>query len=124
MGQRSLLIPEARAPRLAAIGRLIGASTALAAAELARTLERPLVVLASDPRHADQLEAEIRWFAADLPVAHFVEWETLPYDTFSPHQDIVSQRLSALGRLGVESRGILIVSAPVLLQRLPPADYV
>jgi transcription-repair coupling factor (superfamily II helicase) len=45
-----------------------------------------MLVLATDPRHADQLEAEIRYFAGDdLPVEHFVEWETLPYDSFSPH---------------------------------------
>ncbi len=107
------------------LGCLIGASTALAAVELATSGEGPLVVIADDPRHADQLEAEIRWFAgADLPVQHFVEWETLPYDSFSPHQDIVSQRLKVLASLGRLEHGIVVVSAPALLQRLPPVDYV
>ena len=105
--------------------RKLGASAALAAVELGRALDRPLLLLARDPRHADQLEAEIRWFAGgDLPVEHFVEWETLPYDSFSPHQDIVSQRLRVLGELRQLTRGIVIVSSPALLQRLPPVDYV
>jgi len=117
-----LLAPAAGA---AAIGRLTGASAALAAVELAEASGRPLILLAHDPRHADQLEAEARWFGSDsLEVAHFVEWETLPYDSFSPHQDIVSQRLDVLASVGRRRGGIVIVSAPVLLQRLPPVDYV
>ena len=111
--------------RLTALGRLTGASESLSFVELSCQLERPVVVLAENPRHADQLEAEIRYFAGgDLPVSHFVEWETLPYDSFSPHQDIVSQRLAALAALPAMSRGIVIVSAPGLLQRLAPTDYV
>jgi len=107
------------------MGRLVGASAPLAAAELARALQKPLLVLASDPRHADQLEAEICYFAgSDLPVSHFVEWETLPYDSFSPHQDIISQRLSVLAALPGMQHGIVIVSIAALLQRLPPVDYV
>ncbi|MDH3613905.1 MAG: transcription-repair coupling factor [Gammaproteobacteria bacterium] len=106
-------------------GRLIGASIALAAAELADKIDVPLLVLADDPRQADQLEAEIRFFAADnIDVRHFVEWETLPWDSFSPHQDIVSARLSALATLKDMRSGIVVASAPVLLQRLPPVDYV
>ncbi len=124
MSAQALLIPSAELPSLGALGRLTGASAALAAVELARGLGRPMVVLAADAREADRLEAEIRWFADDLPVRHFVEWETLPWDSFSPHQDIVSQRLDVLGHLPQKTRGILILSAAVLLQRLPPVDYV
>ena len=109
----------------AGIGRLVGASMALASVELATTLDAPLLLIASDPRHADQLEAEIRWFAGDsLAVMHFVEWETLPYDSFSPHQDIISARLRVLSLLPGLARGIVIVSGPSLLQRLPPVEYV
>ena len=109
----------------ASIGRLIGVSMSLSAVELAEAHDAPLLIIANDPRHADQLEAEIRWFAGpDFPVQHFVEWETLPYDSFSPHQDIVSQRLTVLSSLGGLRRGIVIVSGPSLLQRLPPVDYV
>ena len=106
-------------------GRLIGASTALAAAEIASRIDRPVLVLAEDPRGADQLESEIRFFAGDeVDVCHFVEWETLPWDNFSPHQDIISERLAVLSRLRHIRRGVIIASAPVLLQRLPPLDYV
>ena len=111
--------------KLCAWGRAIGASTALAAAELAARLDAPLVVLAEDPRQADQLEAEIRFFSDDdVDVRHFVEWETLPWDSFSPHQDIISERLSILATLKDMPNGIVIASAPVLLQRLPTVDYV
>jgi transcription-repair coupling factor (superfamily II helicase) len=124
----SLLINAAFADgsrQVKSIGRLVGASASLVAAELAQKLDRPVVVLATDPRHADQLEAEIRYFAGNgLPVSHFVEWETLPYDSFSPHQDIISQRLRVIAALPQMKNGIVIVSAPSLLQRLPPVDYV
>jgi transcription-repair coupling factor (superfamily II helicase) len=116
--------PTPGAGRPAAVGQLLGASRALAAVEIARHATGPLLVLAADPRDADQLEAEIRWFASDLPVSHFVEWETLPYDSFSPHQDIVSQRLSVLAELPQRKTGIVVASAPSLLQRLAPVDYV
>jgi transcription-repair coupling factor (superfamily II helicase) len=106
-------------------GSLVGASASLAFAELARRVHAPLLVLADDPRHADQLEAELRFFSGgDFPVLHFVEWETLPWDNFSPHQDIISQRLSVLAQLPSIRRGVVIASAPALLQRLPPIDYV
>jgi transcription-repair coupling factor (superfamily II helicase) len=124
----SLFSSSIRVPLLgktAEWGRLIGASAALAALELAEDTDRPVLVLATDPRHADQLEAEIRFFAGGrIPVSHFVEWETLPYDSFSPHQDIISQRLQVLAELPDQKNGIVIASAPSLLQRLPPIDYV
>ncbi len=106
-------------------GRLIGASCALAATELAERLDGPLLVLAEDSRHADQLEAEMRFFAgADMPVEHFVDWETLPWDSFSPHLDIISQRLGVLAILPTMRKGIIIAAASILQQRLPPLDYV
>jgi transcription-repair coupling factor (superfamily II helicase) len=120
---RTQTLPEIG--KAAAWGRLIGASTALTIAELAASTDVPMLVLAEDPRQADQLEAEIRFFAGDgLDVQHFVEWETLPWDGFSPHQDIISERLAVLSRLQQLTRGIVIASAPVLLQRLAPIDYV
>jgi transcription-repair coupling factor (superfamily II helicase) len=110
-------------------GRLIGASGSLAAAELAQYLaagsQRPLLLLAEDPRHADQLEAEIRFFTDDtIPIEHFVEWETLPWDSFSPHQDIISQRLRVLAALPNMVSGVIIATVGIMHQRLPPLDYV
>jgi transcription-repair coupling factor (superfamily II helicase) len=119
----TLTIPQPGQP--AAWGRLIGASTAIAAAEIASHVDAPILLLADDPRQADQLEAEIRFFGGGkIEVHHFVEWETLPWDSFSPHQDIISERLSVLGVLRDMRSGIVIASAPTLLQRLPPVDYV
>ncbi len=121
--QSQTRIPSRPGERLRC-GRLIGASAALAAIELAARTGRPLLVLAENPRHADQLEEELHWFGASMAVHHFVEWETLPWDSFSPYQDIISQRLSVLAALrGLES-GLVVASAPALLQRLPPLDYV
>ncbi len=124
---RTLTLPQAGDD--SAWGRLIGASASLAAAELAQQLatssRRPLLLLAEDPRHADQLEAEIRFFTGNsIPVEHFVEWETLPWDSFSPHQDIISERLRVLAALPKTSGSIIIATVGILHQRLPPLDYV
>ena len=126
MPDTNYLIAAAMASgRFSGWGSLVGASASLAVAELARQADAHLLLLADDPRHADQLDAELRFFAgADFPVLHFVEWETLPWDSFSPHQDIISQRLSVLSQLPSMQRGVTVVSAPALLQRLPPVDYV
>ncbi len=110
-------------------GRLIGASCALAVADLAAHLDstsgRPILLLAEDPRHADQLEAEVRFFAGpDLRIEHFVDWETLPWDNFSPHQDIVSQRLAVLAALPGMTSGVIVATGSILQQRLPPPGYV
>jgi transcription-repair coupling factor (superfamily II helicase) len=129
----SILIPQKlkipAAGKETAWGRLIGASCSLAAAELAQTLKagkgRPLLLLAEDPRHADQLEAEIRFFVdKSVAIEHFVEWETLPWDSFSPHQDIISQRLRVLTALPGMSSGVIIATVGILHQRLPPLDYI
>ena len=107
-------------------GGLVGASHALLIAETAAASDgAPLFVVAGDQRAADELEEAIRFFAADdLPVLHFPDWETLPYDSFSPHQDIISQRLGVLAELPTLKRGVVVVAAASLLQRLPPLTYV
>ncbi|MDH5824125.1 transcription-repair coupling factor [Luteimonas sp. RD2P54] len=88
---------------------------------------RPLLVVARDNQHAHQLEGDLRTLggaAPTLPVLPFPDWETLPYDQFSPHPDIVSQRLAALHRLPTLERGIVVVPVQTLMQRLPPLHYV
>jgi transcription-repair coupling factor (superfamily II helicase) len=87
----------------------------------------PLLVIARDNHAAHQIESDLRTLLGDattLPVVPFPDWETLPYDQFSPHPEIVSQRLAALHRLPVLERGIVIVPVQTLLQRLPPLRYV
>jgi len=95
----------------------------------------PLLVVARDNHAAHQLESDLRTLlgtdaspagraGAALPILHFPDWETLPYDQFSPHPDIVSQRLAALHRLPTLKRGIVVVPVQTLMQRLPPLRYV
>ncbi|MEF3193925.1 MAG: transcription-repair coupling factor [Halothiobacillaceae bacterium] len=103
-----------------------GAALTLLLAETARRHEGPLLVIAPGMQDAYRLEAELGFFLdqAEVPVLVFPDTETLPYDLFSPHQDLVAQRLATLDRLPELKRGVVIVSAPALLMRLPPTNYV
>ncbi len=85
-----------------------------------------VLALAATPHDAQQLETELRFYAGDndAGILAFPDWETLPYDVFSPHQDIVSQRLRTLHRLPDTRHGILVVPVNTLLQRLPPPSFV
>ncbi|SFH65875.1 transcription-repair coupling factor [Modicisalibacter xianhensis] len=98
-----------------------GAATALALARLAD--DAPLLVITPDTASAQRLENALRFFAR-VPVMPFPDWETLPYDSFSPHQDIVSERLRTLRRLQDTRDGIVLVPINTLMQRLPPSDYI
>ncbi|KGM55446.1 transcription-repair coupling factor [Lysobacter daejeonensis GH1-9] len=87
----------------------------------------PLLVVAKDNHSAHQLESDLHTLLAgqvDIAVLAFPDWETLPYDIFSPHPDIVSQRLAALHRLPSLQRGIVVVPVHSLLQRLAPVRHV
>ncbi|KRA20103.1 transcription-repair coupling factor [Lysobacter sp. Root604] len=87
----------------------------------------PLLAIARDNHAAHQLESDLRTLLGgddELPVLPFPDWETLPYDQFSPHPDIVSQRLAALHRLPTLQRGIVVVPVQTLLQRLAPLKHV
>ena len=103
---------------------LAGASRALAIASAARGVDRPSVVVTASSHDAQQLEAALAFFAdGTLPVQVMPDWETLPYDVFSPHQDIVSRRLRTLHELSAMGRGILIVPVSTLMQRIAPPDF-
>ncbi|HEY8555696.1 MAG TPA: transcription-repair coupling factor [Burkholderiales bacterium] len=106
--------------------RLLGSSRGLAIAAAAERHPGPLVVLARSIEAANQLEDEIRFYAAGgpVPVHVFPDWECLPYDVFSPHQGLTAQRLETLYKLPGLSRGILLVAAGTALYRLPPREYV
>ncbi len=87
----------------------------------------PLLVIARDNHSAHQLETDLHTLLggdAELPVLHLPDWETLPYDRFSPHPDIVSQRLATLARLPTLARGIVVVPVATLMQRLAPRSHV
>ncbi len=84
------------------------------------------MIVAADALDAQRLVDEIPYFDPSLAVRPLPDWETLPYDTLSPHQDLVSQRLETLFRLSQTAGGIdvLVVPATTALYRLPPARYV
>ena len=104
-------------------GNLPGAALSLAIAEAASAAKRFTLLLTADSQSADRLEQELRFFAPDLPVLHFPDWETLPYDLFSPHQDIISQRISSLYRLPELAHGVLVVPITTALHRLAPTQF-
>ena len=96
-------------------------------AAAAREHGRPLLLVARDNQHAHQLEGDLHTLLGndpDIPVLPLPDWETLPYDQFSPHPEIVSQRLATLHRLPTLKRGIVVVTVATLMQRLPPLNYV
>ncbi|MES0874427.1 transcription-repair coupling factor [Sinimarinibacterium thermocellulolyticum] len=97
---------------------------ALAVARAAQTHAGLIVALADDEQHAYRLEAELRFFLDDdLPLVHLPSTEVLPYDPFSPHQEILSERIAALHRLPQMRRGVLLTTADQLIQRLPPRQW-
>lgn len=106
-------------------GQLYGSATSLWLAEAARQSSGPLLVIAHDARQASRTEDELRFFCPPgTPIETFAGWETLPYDLFSPHPDIVSQRLRLLSMLPRLTKGIVIVDLETMLQRLPPQAYI
>ena len=107
-------------------GQLYGCSQALTIASMACRKTVPIVVVCKDIQQAQLLEHEIRFFYNnDNAILNLPDWETLPYDLFSPHQDIISERLTTLYRLPhIHPGQILILPVATLLQRLSPKAYI
>jgi len=119
--------PPVRAGDKIRWGRLYGSSFGLVIAEAARNAEGIVLVVTPDTPSATRLEYELRFYnrgQEDIPVLGFPDWETLPYDTFSPYQDIISERLATLYQLPGLKRGILILPVPTLMHRIAPRDYI
>ncbi|WP_455199769.1 transcription-repair coupling factor, partial [Kaarinaea lacus] len=107
-------------------GRLYGSSYGLAICNAAQQAQRPFIILTPDTQTAFRLEYELRFYGAgsdSLPLLHLPDWETLPYDTFSPHQDIISDRLSTLHQLPHMTQGILVLPVSTVMQRLAPREF-
>ena len=121
--------PLPRAGQARAWWRAPSSPSALAwyIAAAARAHEGPLLLVARDNQSAQQLLADLAIVSTGpqpLPVVAFPDWETLPYDQFSPHPEIISQRLAALNRLPSLARGIVVVPVQTLLQRLAPVAHI
>ena len=101
---------------------LHGSSDALAIAALARATQ-PLLVVTESAWHAQRLLAEIAFFDPSLRVCMLPDWETLPYDHFSPHHDLVSERLAALYQMLHGQFDVAVVPVTTALYRLTPVEY-
>ncbi len=108
-------------------GGLKGSTDALAVMQAALGLTGPAIVVTSNSREFDYFVGCLEFFSQqgdNIPVIPFPSWECLPYDAFSPHEDITSRRLAILARLSTLSRGVVVISIEELMQRLPPASYI
>jgi transcription-repair coupling factor (superfamily II helicase) len=107
--------------------QLIGSSDALALAQFAakNLLLGPslLVIIAANAQEAQRLVEEIPYFDPQLRVHLLPDWETLPYDHFSPHQDLISERLATLHHVRSLSCDVLVVPVSTALYPLPPVEY-
>jgi len=104
---------------------LHGSSLALALLSAARAYRGITLVLARSSHQSQLLAQDLQLLSVSpLPVLQFPDHETLPYDPFSPHPDIISQRLKTLASLASLQQGIVLVPVSSLAQRLPPAEYI
>ncbi len=104
---------------------LHGSADLLALTSLAKQVDELCVVITNQPARSDRWRNGIRFFSEDNELANlrFPDWETLPYDAFSPHQDIISERLSTLRLLQGAKSGVLTVPVSTLMQKVPPVSY-
>lgn len=100
------------------------AEQSLAIATQSRNSSGLLVVMTPDSQTASRLIEELEFFHPDQYLLSFPEWETLPYDQFSPHQDIISERLKTLYQLPSIKQGVLVLPVSTVIQRLVPYDYI
>jgi transcription-repair coupling factor (superfamily II helicase) len=109
-------------------GQLYGASLSLIIAESALNHRGVTLLVAPDQRSAYQLQDNLRFFLAQAKnapeILFFPDWETLPYEMFSPHQDLISDRLMLLSRLQQKPHAIVITVISTLMHRLCPVDYI
>lgn len=102
---------------------LQGSSIGLALSKIIKESDQPILIIAPDSLSVANLIEEIHFFMGEDGLLHFPDWETLPYDHFSPHQDIISERLTVLNRLPSLKKGCVIVTVDTLLHQLPPNDF-
>ena len=109
-------------------GQLYGSSLTLALAEYCQYTAGVKLLVAPNNLAAAQLLAELQFFLEkennSQEILLFPDWETLPYDQFSPHQDIISERLYTLSRLQQTTNAIVISAASTLMHRLCPPQFI
>jgi len=85
--------------------------------------KRLLAIVAAEPADTQRLADELAFFEPTLRIAVFPDWETLPYDTFSPHQDLISERLATLWRVLQGDVDVVLLPATTALTRLAPPSF-
>ena len=123
-------LPKLNPGKRFTLPRPTGSADALLLAQLAerdRTAGRLTAIVTADATDAQRLIDEIAFFAPTLRCALFPDWETLPYDTFSPHQDLISERLATLWRIQQRDKetgaDVVFVPATTALYRLAPPAF-
>ncbi|BCU90087.1 transcription-repair-coupling factor [Yersinia pseudotuberculosis] len=104
------------------LGQLTGSACAVECAEIIERHDGPVMLITPDMQTALRLRDEIQQFSPQS-VSTLSDWETLPYDSFSPHQDIISARLSCLYHLPAMKRGVIILPINTLMQRVCPHEF-
>ena len=103
---------------------LHGGSSALALSSVIADNKKPLLIIAPDSLYVSHLMEGLQFFTESAGNLHFFpDWETLPYDHFSPHQDIISERLAALARLPHMQNGAMITTVSTIMHKLAPKSY-
>ena len=108
-------------------GQCIALGKSIALAASAQEYPGTSLIITETVAAADLLIEELRWILKDdheLVVQQFRDWETLAYDVFSPHQDIVSERLSCLYDLSQGKRSLIVVAANTLMNRIAPVQHI
>ena len=123
-------LPKLTSGKRFTLPRPAGSADALLLARLGereKAAGRPMTVVTANASDAQRLLEEIAFFAPALRCALFPDWETLPYDTFSPHQDLISERLATLWRISQRDKetgaDVVIVPATTALYRLAPPSF-
>jgi len=125
MAKEILNIPQSSPGQSLRIGQLYGCSRSLLLAERISAFAGLSVIVCSDMADAEQVEQEIRFFSHRTPeILRFPDLETLPYDQFSPHQDIISERIKCLATLSKATTGLLILPISTLLQKVTPPQFI
>lgn len=104
-------------------GELHGSAQSLALVEFAKKNDSVILVIADDIKHSETIKKEISFFDNSQTILTFPDWEVLPYDSFSPHQEIISERLKTLKQCQNLKKAIVIVTLEALIQRLCPQNF-
>ena len=120
-----LATSEPSVSRALRTGQLYGSSRSLFLYEQVARHRGLSVIVCADMADAEQLEHEIAYFADHgLRIFRFPDLETLPYDQFSPHQDIISERIQCLASISRAAQGVLFLPITTLLQKVAPPEFI